>query len=155
MAPDYGRDRGLSSAEIFRRYVEIAREELGPKTFLLTCWGVLPEVTGLADGCRLGGDGYGPATMQQYNSWNGVVWRNDPDHCDILPKQKGVDGGNVTQLTTARSSTADSHLRPALASLAGAMLLLSDRAEVYREDAVIEGAKRCGPRPFHGSGPAL
>ena len=81
--PGYGRERGVSGDDIFRRYLSVARQELGPETFILGCWGVLPESIGLVDGCRLGGDGLGPATLQQYNSWNGVVWRNYPDHCDL------------------------------------------------------------------------
>ena len=66
-------------------YMGAVRKELGRDVFLLACWGVLPEAIGIVNGCRLGTDGFGPATLQQYNSWNGVVWRNDPDHCDILP----------------------------------------------------------------------
>lgn len=128
--PEYGRDRGLSGDDVFRRYLAIAREELGPETFILACWGVIPEAIGFADGCRLGTDGFGPATLQQYNSWNGVVWRNDPDHCDVL-------GGSGT--------VADSILRPTIVSMAGGVLMLSDRPEVYRRDEVIEGAKRSVP----------
>ena len=36
-------------------------------------------------------------------------------------------------------------MRPTLASVAGAMLLLSDRSEVYRDDANLEGVKRAAP----------
>jgi alpha-galactosidase len=132
-APEYGRDRGLSAAEIFRAYLSVAREELGPDPFVLACWGVLPEAAGIADGCRLGTDGFGPSTLQQYNSFNGVVWRNDPDHCDI-------SGGSGTR--------AESIFRPTLVSMAGAMLLLSDRAEVYRKDEFLEGVKRASPILF-------
>jgi alpha-galactosidase len=131
-APEHGRDRGLSGDVVFRRYLAVARDEVGPQTFILACWGVLPEVIGIADGCRLGGDGFGPATLQQYNSWNGVVWRNDPDACDVLA------GGNM----------AGTILRPSIVSMAGAMLLLSDRAAVYRRDECLEGAKRSSPVLF-------
>ena len=41
--PGYCAERGLSAAEIFRSYLRVAREELGPDTFMLACWGVLPE----------------------------------------------------------------------------------------------------------------
>ncbi|MFO1490110.1 MAG: hypothetical protein U1F87_04175 [Kiritimatiellia bacterium] len=81
---DYCRARGVTPAGMLRGYLSTARRELGPDTFILSCWGVLPESVGLADACRIGGDGYGPVTMQQYNFWNGIVWRNDPDHCDRL-----------------------------------------------------------------------
>lgn len=65
---DYCRQRGLTPADVFRKYLGAAREELGPDTFILSCWDVLPESVGLADACRIGGDGYGPVTMPQYNS---------------------------------------------------------------------------------------
>jgi hypothetical protein len=132
-APEYGRDRGLGGDDVFRRYLAVAREELGPGTFVLACWGVLPEAIGLADGCRLGTDGFGPATLQQYSSWNGVVWRNDPDHCDVL-------GGS--------GKVADSILRPTIVSMAGGMLMLSDRPAVYRRDECLQGAKRSSPVLF-------
>ena len=85
-----------------RRYFEVIREEVGPDVFILSCWGVLPEVIGRADGCRLGGDGYGPLTLQQYNSWNGVVWHNDPDHCDIRPTWSPAEAGNVANVKQGR-----------------------------------------------------
>ena len=69
-----------------------------------------------------------PATMQQYNSWNGIVWRSDPDHCDILPRDKGTVGDTI--------------VRPVLASMAGAMLLVSDKPSVYEKDENLEGMKR-------------
>ena len=103
---------GVTVEDAFRRYVQVVRDSLGPDVYLLACWGVLPEVVGLASGCRLGTDGFGPAKLQQFNSWNGIVWRNDPDHCDVLP----VNGGDQR----------DTVLRPVIVSLAGAMLMLSD-----------------------------
>ena len=59
---------------------------------------MLPEVIGLADGCRLGGHGFGPVTLQQYNSWNGVVWHNDPDHCDVRRPCGAAEAGNVADV---------------------------------------------------------
>jgi len=144
----YGSNRGLTASDIFRAYLSTARQGLGQEPFILACWGVLPEAIGFADGCRLGGDGFGPATMQQYNSWNGVVWRNDPDHCDIFPKERGVDAGNVLHIEKAEAHLTDTVLRPTLASLSGSMLMLSDRAEVYRDDANLEGIKRAAPVLF-------
>jgi len=148
-APEYAASRGLRSADIFRRYLSVAREELGPETFLLACWGVLPEAIGIADGCRLGTDGFGPCTMQQYNSWNGVVWRSDPDHCDVLP---GGGGGQRTSIAVSGGRRLEcpneTLIRPSLASLASAMLMLSDRADIYRDDRNIEGARRASPVLF-------
>ncbi len=123
-APDWLAKTGKKPDDVFRAYLETARAALGKDTFLLACWGVLPEAIGIADGCRIGGDGFGVRTFQQYNSWNGVIWRNDPDHCDVGPNPI---------------------MRPVLASLAGSMLMLSDKASVYQNPANLEGAKRAAP----------
>ena len=84
-------------------------------------------------------------TLQQYNSWNGVVWHNDPDHCDIRPTWSPAEAGNVSNVKKVASVDRDTILRPTLASVAGAMLLLSDHSEVYRDDANLEGVKRASP----------
>ncbi len=148
VAPQYGRDRGLEGDAIFRRYLALAREELGPGTFVLACWGVLPEAIGFADGCRLGGDGFGPCTMQQYNSWNGIVWRNDPDHCDVVTRPDAAHTTKVVVGGRTLVCPSESILRPVLASFAGAMLMLSDRPAVYARDENLEGAKRASPVLF-------
>ncbi len=140
--------RGLAPEDIFRAYLRTAREELGRDTFILSCWGVLPESVGLADACRIGGDGYGPVTMQQYNSWNGIVWRNDPDHCDIRPHRIPAEVGNVRKTKTAATTTNDTIIRPALASIAGCLLMLSDKPEVYEDDKNLTGIRRSSPVLF-------
>ena len=141
--------KGLSADDVQRAYLTIAREELGKDAFILSCWGVNPAAIGLVDACRIGGDGYGPITLQQYNSWNGLVWRNDPDHCDIKPdKQADGEVGNVKKTVTRASVKADTVIRPALASIAGAMLLLSDRPEVYENPQNTYGIKRVAPVVF-------
>jgi hypothetical protein len=132
-------------ASTLRKYLEAVRKAVGGDTYLLACWGVLPEAIGIADGCRLGGDGFGPATLQQYNSWNGLVWRNDPDHCDLMPRWKEVAGKGEAALAEARK---DSILRPTLVSMAGAMLMLSDPAEVYADARNLAGAKAALPVLF-------
>ena len=43
-----------------------------------------PRSIGLADGCRLGSDGFQWNTLLGNSSTNGVLWRGDPDHCDIM-----------------------------------------------------------------------
>ena len=48
---------------------------------------------------------------------------------------------------------ADAIIRPTLVSLAGGMLMLSDKAAVYRDDTNLEGAKAGVARPFHRAGP--
>ncbi|MEW6741510.1 MAG: hypothetical protein AB1486_02025 [Planctomycetota bacterium] len=121
--------KGTSGEEAYRNVLRAIREELGRDTYMLSCWGVLPESIGIADGCRLGGDGFGPTTLVQYNSWNNVVWRNDPDHVDITPEGEEI-------------------IRPVTVCMAGAMMMLTDRVEIYRDEAKIEGARRCAPIPF-------
>jgi len=140
--------RGHAPEDIFRAYLRTAREELGRDTFMLSCWGVLPESVGLADACRIGGDGYGPVTMQQYNSWNGIVWRNDPDHCDIRPHRIPAEVGNVRKTKTATTTANDTIIRPALASIAGCLLMLSDKPEVYEDDKNLTGIRRSSPVLF-------
>ncbi len=146
--PEYAASKGLESDDIFRAYLRAAREELGNETFILSCWGVLPESVGLADACRIGGDGYGPVTMQQYNSWNGIVWRNDPDHCDVSPKHKPAEVGNVRKTIAVTSSNQETIIRPALASIAGCLLMLSDKPEVYEDERNLVGIKRSSPVVF-------
>lgn len=153
--PGFAQGKGMASADILRAYLSLAREELGPDTFVLGCWGVLPEAAGIVDSIRLGGDGFGPATLQQYNSWNGVVWRNDPDHCDLRPslnmnvvkKWKNLFN-RLLEPKKLKAPPPESIIRPTIASMAGAVLLLSDRAEVYRDPMNIEGAKRASPVLF-------
>ncbi len=145
---DYCKAHGVTPDQMYRKYLGAIREELGPDTFLLSCWGVLPESVGIADACRIGGDGYGPMTMQQYNSWNGIVWRNDPDHCDVFPHFKPAEAGNVTKTTAIEASPADTIIRPALASIASCMLMLSDRPQVYRDEANLRGLRRAAPVLF-------
>ncbi len=140
--------KGKRPDDIFRAYLRIAREELGEDCFILSCWGVLPESIGLADACRIGGDGYGPVTMQQYNSWNGIVWRNDPDHCDVSPRKAAVGTGNVLTTKEIESIANDTIIRPALASIAGCMLMLSDKPAIYADDRNLVGARRSAPVLF-------
>lgn len=145
---EWCRKKGIGPDEVLRAYLKVAREELGDDTFILSCWGVLPESVGLANACRIGGDGYGPVTMQQYNSWNGIVWRNDPDHCDISPNKKARDVGNVKELDARVAAPKESIIRPALASIAGAMLMLSDKPETYKNEANLFGLRRSAPVLF-------
>jgi hypothetical protein len=97
------------------------REETGPENFLLACWGVLPGVVGLADGCRIGNDGYGYTALAQYNSFNNVVWRNDPDHIELTPQE------------AYRSCMAT--------SLTGSLFMVTDKPEVYRTDLIAPARK--------------
>jgi len=141
---------GKTPEETWRVWDEVAREELGPGVFMLTCWGVGPGVSsiGLADGCRLGSDGFGTGLFHRYNSLNGVVWRNDPDHCDILGGYAMDNDAMMTVFGAGQPVPARSVIRPALCSVAGGMLMLSDKLEVYQDDLNIEGMKRSAPVLF-------
>jgi alpha-galactosidase len=116
--------KGMGPGEGLRRYVAAVREEIGRDRFLLACWGVRPELVGLVDGCRLGGDGFSYAGLAQYNSFNDVVWRNDPDHIELSDKEAW------------RSTMAT--------SLTGSLFMLTDKPERYRTEFV-EPARRAAP----------
>jgi hypothetical protein len=121
---DHFADPATSPTDAFRRYVQVVREEVGRDRFLLACWGVRPEIVGLVDGCRLGTDGFSYAGLAQYNSFNNVVWRNDPDHIEL----SDTEAWRSTMVT----------------SLTGSLFMLTDRPERYRT-AAVEPARRAAP----------
>jgi alpha-galactosidase len=114
----------LQPGDVLRQYVAAVREEVGRDHFLLACWGVRPELVGLVDGCRIGTDGFSYAGLAQYNSFNNVVWRNDPDHIE-LSEQEAWRSTMVTSLT-------------------GSLFLLTDKPERYRT-AFADPARRAAP----------
>jgi len=116
--------KNATPGEALRRYVAAVRGEIGRDRFLLACWGVRPELVGLVDGCRIGTDGFSYAGLAQYNSFNNVVWRNDPDHVE-LSDQEAWRSTMVTSLT-------------------GSLLLLTDKPERYHT-GFVEPAKRAAP----------
>ena len=122
----YFQDRGLDLIGTYRRYVQAVRDTIGRDKFLLACWGIRPELTGLVDACRIGDDGFAYAGLAQYNSFNNVVWRNDPDHIEL-----NEDAYRSTLVTT----------------LTGSLFMLTDKPAVYRTPAV-EPAKRTVPVLF-------
>jgi alpha-galactosidase len=113
--------------EALRNVVREVRRNIGGN-FLLACWGIRPELTGLVDGCRIGSDGYSYAGLAQYNSFNNIVWRNDPDHIVL----SGTEA--------YRSCTAT--------SLTGSLFMLTDKPEVYLTSPLVEAARRCIPVLF-------
>ena len=139
---------GMTPEQSLRKWDTVAREELGRDIFILTCWGVGPGKVsvGLVDGVRLGGDGFQWKTMLGNSSLNGVAWRGDPDHCDILPERK--DDRKTMKTFGAEAAPTDTIVRPAVVAMAGSMLLLSDKAEIYENDAHLEGVKRSAPVLF-------
>lgn len=123
---DYFERKKIDLLGSYRRYVQTVREAIGWDKFLLGCWGIRPELTGLIDACRIGDDGFAYAGLAQYNSFNNIVWRNDPDHIEI-----NADGYRSALVTT----------------LTGSLLMLTDKPAVYRTEAV-EPAKRAAPVLF-------
>lgn len=125
--PSYFAAKGLDRETVYRGFVEAVRGMVGRDHYLLACWGIRPELIGLVDGVRVGDDGFGYGSFAQYNSFNNVVWRNDPDHIEL----RKHDRYRATTLT----------------SLTGSALMLTDPPEVYRTERV-EAAKRAAPVLF-------
>jgi len=123
----YFRARGLERDSVYRAVVQTIRDVIGHANFLLACWGIRPELAGLVDAVRVGDDGFGYGGFAEYNSFNNVVWRNDPDHIQIA----APDAYRATTLT----------------SLMGSVLMLTDRPAVYLTSRV-EAAKRAAPVLF-------
>jgi len=111
--------------EAYRNVVKDVRKQVGQNNYLLACWGIHPELVGLVDGCRIGDDGYSYAGLAQFNSYNNIVWRNDPDHIELTPNE------------AYRSCTAT--------SLTGSAFLLTDKPEKYEGSPLIEAAKKSMP----------
>src|SRR3990172_7687814 len=116
----YFKSRGIDRVETFRRYAQTIRDEIGRETFMLGCWGIRPELVGIIDGCRIGDDGLYYSVLSQYNSFNNVVWRNDPDHIEL-----NDDAYRSTMVT----------------SLTGALMMLTDKPAVYRTPLVAAAQK--------------
>ena len=119
--------RGVNREQAFRDVVAAVRDEIGAPAWLLACWGIRPELAGLVDAVRVGTDGFGYGGFSQYNSWNNVVWRNDPDHVEIAKP--------------------DGYRAATLASLTGSVLMLTDAPAVYRTPRV-DAARRAAPVLF-------
>ena len=124
---DYFARKGLDREAVYRQFASAITSTLGPKVFKLMCWGVRPELIGLFDGCRLGNDGFGYGGFSEYNSFNNIVWRNDPDHIEL--------------------SQEDAYRATTLTSLTGSILMLTDPPAVYRTGRV-EAARRTSPVLF-------
>jgi len=124
---DYFARRDLDRVAVYRGFVQAIRDAIGPRAFMLACWGLRPELAGIVDAVRVGTDGFGYGGFAEYNSFNNVVWRNDPDHIQI--------------------AASDGYRATTLASLTGSVLMLTDKPEVYRT-ARVEAARRAAPVPF-------
>ena len=124
---DYFTEKGLDRVEVYRNLAGAIRDEIGADNFMLGSRGFRPELIGILDACRIGGDGYGYACLTQFNSFNNVVWRNDPDHI-VLEGPEAYRSCMVTALT-------------------GSLYMLTDKPAVYRT-GIVEPAKRTLPVLF-------
>ena len=124
---DYFTTKRLDRDAVYRQFASSITRTLGPGVFTLMCWGVRPELIGLFDGCRVGNDGFGYGGFSEYNSFNNIVWRNDPDHIELTAR----DAFRATTIT----------------SLTGSILMLTDPPAVYRTTRV-EAARRASPVLF-------
>jgi len=147
-AADHFKRVGLTPEQSLRKWDRVAREELGPNVFILSCWGVGPGrcSIGLVDGCRLGSDGFQWNALVHNNSLNGVVWRADPDHCDIMAE--GTKDKTTVKTFATPAAMADTIDRPCVVAMAGGVLMVSDKADAYRDDSNLEGMKRSAPVLF-------
>ena len=144
---DHFRKIGSTPEESLRDWDRVAREELGKNTYILNCWGVNTGlcVVGLADGCRLAGDGFQPENLANYSSYEGTVWRNDPDHCDILGSWLMDEAAKMPVFGVKEPVPVRTIVRPAICSIAGSVLMVSDKVDVYKDDLNLEGMKRSSP----------
>lgn len=123
--PAYWTARKESMEAAYRNIVGTIKRIAG-NSYVLACWGTLPELAGLPDGCRIGED-VDPtvASMRrsakyiaQFNHLNNVVWRNDPDYmCLRLDPE------------LARAWTA-------MTALAGGHLMISDKPSDYTPEHI-------------------
>ncbi len=132
-SPDYWKTRKQSMEQAYRAIMDAIKKTAGG-SYVLACWGSLPELAGLPDGCRIGED-VGPnfASMRrsakyiaQFHHLNNVVWRNDPDYmCLRLPVEQAEAWVSMT-------------------ALAGGHLMVSDPVGSY-DEARLDLLRKVGP----------
>jgi len=147
---EFFKNHPTTPEQSLRKWDVIAREELGPDVYVLACHSVgnARWVIGLVDGGRLSNDGFQPRTLAQYNTLEGVVWRNDPDHCDVLGTWLMDEDAQMPVFATEAPVPARTIIRPAICAMAGGVLMVSDKVEVYQDDRNLEGMKRSAPVLF-------
>ncbi len=121
---EYFTEQNSDRNEAFRNVVKAVRKSIGNNLPLMACWGIRPELVGLVDACRIGNDGYSYAGLAQYNSYNNIIWRNDPDHIEL--------------------SDAEAYRSCVATSLTGSVFMLTDKPEKYNSP-LLEAAIRSMP----------
>jgi len=151
---EFFKNHPTTPEQSLRTWDIVAREELGPDVYVLACHSVgnARWVIGLVDGGRLSNDGFQPRTLAQYNFMEGVVWRNDPDHCDVMGTWLMDTDAMMPVFAMRAPVPARTIIRPAICSMAGGVLMVSDKVEVYQDDRNIEGMKRSAPVLFTAPG---
>jgi len=147
---DFFKNHPTTPEQSLRKWDIVAREELGPDVYILACHSVGNArcVISLVDGGRLSNDGFQPRTLAQYNDLEGVVWRGDPDHCDIMGTWLMDEDAMMPVFAAEAPVPARTIIRPALCAMAGGALMVSDKVEVYQDDRNLEGMKRSAPVLF-------
>ena len=147
---EFFKNHPTTPEQSLRKWDIVAREELGPDVYILACHtvGNARHVIGLVDGGRLSNDGFQPRTLAQYNFLEGVVWRGDPDHCDIMGAWLMDEDAMMPVFATEAPAPARTIIRPAICAMAGGALMVSDKVEVYQDDRNLEGMKRSAPVLF-------
>jgi len=144
---DFFKTHPTTPEQSLRQWDVVAREELGRDVYVLACHtvGNARHVIGLVDGARLSNDGFQPETLARYALMEGVVWRNDPDHCDVLGLWLMDEDAEMPVFGLRQPVPARSVHRPAICAMSGGVLMVSDKVEVYQDDRNIEGMKRSSP----------
>lgn len=114
----------MEAQKRFRDYMQTTRDGLGDQIFYLASWGVLNEVIGIVDACRIAMDAnptWAGIRMQLFESarWfhaQRILFLMDPDHVCVRSRADWV-----------RSVLS-------LISLSGELYMLSDAEEAYTED---------------------
>lgn len=135
--PGYFQAKNESMETAYRRVLSKIKDVWGKDVYLLACWGTIPELAGIPDGCRIGED-VGPdvASMRrtakyiaQFHYLNNVVWHNDPDYMCF---RVGVDQARAWA---------------SLIALTGCQTMVSDPLDTYTEEK-LDVLRRVGPTAF-------
>lgn len=147
---DFFKTHPTTPEKSLRKWDIVAREELGRDVYILACHtvGNARNVIGLVDGARLSNDGFQPRTLAQYSFLEGVVWRNDADHCDILGTWLMDEDAMMPVFGVKEPVPVRTVIRPAICAISGTVLMVSDKVEAYQDDRNIEGMKRSAPVLF-------
>lgn len=134
--PDYWRARNQSMEQAYREIMSATKKAAG-NSYVLACWGTLPELAGLADGARIGED-VGPdfesmrrsaKYIAQFQYLNNVVWHNDPDYmCFRVPIEQARAWATMS-------------------FLGGGHIMVSDPVADY-DAAHLDALRRVGPPIF-------